>query len=239
MFKKILTNTAKDTHTYKAGLLILNDFKKFFRIFKYCSLIFTTIYFIYALTMQIGNTIANIILASLFVLYTTFDIATHKLKIRKTKKVVKRSYKWLKLGIKAFTLGSMLYGLYTATTSVNPISIILATLMIIFWVLQILLELIIEVVEDKWQLLSNSLKQDVEDIKDNFKENFKNSLKETVSQSISNVSSAIQKPVKMVSNAIKSKKSKDIENKEQLLIALENNDNNKKENKFKLFKKKN
>ena len=82
--------------------------------------------------------------------------------MKTAKKIVKRSYKWIKIVIKTFTLGAMIYGIYITTTNVTPISIILATLMIILYVLQILLELACEIVEDKKDLLVEAVAKDME-----------------------------------------------------------------------------
>ena len=132
-------------------------------IFKYGSLIMMSGYFIYALVMQTGNFIANIILATLFVLYTLYEFLIMKKLNKETNKVVKRSYKWSKLLIKTFTLGAMLYGIYTASTNVSAISTILATLMIILWILQVLLEIVVEVIEDKVNLVIEAFEQDKEE----------------------------------------------------------------------------
>lgn len=145
--------------------LIIDDIKKYYKIFKYGSLVLTAAYFIYALISHTGYFIANIVLATLFVLYTIFEFLTLKRDIKLAKKVVKRSYVWIKLLIKAFTLGAMIYGIYTATTNVSPISTILATLMIILWVLQFLLEILVEVIEDKIDLLKAGMNQDWENFK--------------------------------------------------------------------------
>ena len=149
-------------YTRTAIDIIITDIKKFATIFNYGSLIFTSAYFIYALVTKTGNFIANIILASLFVGYTIFYFITRSMEMKTAKKVVKRSYKWIKIVIKTFTLGAMIYGIYTATTNVTPISIILATLMIILYVLQILLELACEIVEDKKDLLVEAVAKDME-----------------------------------------------------------------------------
>ena len=156
-------------YTKEAINLIIEDFKKYMNIFKYGSLIFTVAYFIYAISMRTGNLIANIVLASLFVAYTIFDFVTSKKEIKEAKRIVKRSYKWSKLLIKTFTLGAMLYGIYTATTNVSAISTILATLMIILWVLQVLLEIVVEVIEDKVNLVIEAFKEDT-DIKGNIQD---------------------------------------------------------------------
>lgn len=156
-------------YTKEAINLIIEDFKKYMNIFKYGSLIFTVAYFIYAISMRTGNLIANIVLASLFVAYTIFDFVTSKKEIKEAKRIVKRSYKWSKLLIKTFTLGAMLYGIYTATTNVSAISTILVTLMIILWVLQVLLEIAVEVIEDKVNLVIEAFKEDI-DIKGNIQD---------------------------------------------------------------------
>ena len=156
-------------YTKEAINLIVEDFKKYMNIFKYGSLIFTVAYFIYAISMRTGNLIANIVLASLFVAYTIFDFVTSKKEIKEAKRIVKRGYKWSKLLIKTFTLGAMLYGIYTATTNVSAISTILATLMIILWVLQVLLEIVVEVIEDKVNIVIEAFKEDI-DIKGNIQD---------------------------------------------------------------------
>lgn len=149
-------------YTRTAIDIIISDIKKFSTIFNYGSLIFTSAYFIYALVTKTGNFIANIILASLFVGYTIFYFITRSMEMKTAKKIVKRSYKWIKIVIKTFTLGAMIYGIYITTTNVTPISIILATLMIILYVLQILLELACEIVEDKKDLLVEAVAKDME-----------------------------------------------------------------------------
>ena len=149
-------------YTRTAIDIIISDIKKFSTIFNYGSFIFTSAYFIYALVTKTGNFIANIILASLFVGYTIFYFITRSMEMKSAKKIVKRSYKWIKIVIKTFTLGAMIYGIYITTTNVTPISIILATLMIILYVLQILLELACEIVEDKKDLLVEAVAKDME-----------------------------------------------------------------------------
>lgn len=211
----IIKNTINDTKTFQALRLILNDFKKLFKFFKYASLVFTSAYFIFAFITDIGNKIANIVLASLFVTYTLFDLITSRFKIKKTKKIVKRSYKWLRLLTNAFTLGSMLYGIYTATTNVSAIAIIIATLMIILWVLQLFLEIAIEVFEDKWEFISNSFRDDMENIKTIVWNNVKESVSDKVKETTKNVvNTVIREPAQKISKKIEELKNKR-ENKKQ------------------------
>ena len=152
-------------YTKEAVEILKEDFKRYSRVFKIGSLVFTSAYFLYALISQTGIFAVNIALASLFVAYTIFELIINATGHKTAKMVVKRTYKWVTLGIRAFTLGSMLYGIYTATTKVSAISTIIATLMIILWVFQILLEIVVEIVESKIDLFDKAIKQDVEDIK--------------------------------------------------------------------------
>ncbi len=145
--------------------LILEDIRKYGNIFRYGSLSFTSVYFIYALVAKTGNFYANLILAILFFSYTLFDFLTRKRNVKKVKKVVQRSYSVVKFSIRAFTLGATIYGLYTASTNTNPISTVLTTLMIIMWVLQVLMELVGYVFEDKKDLLLAGINKDLENLK--------------------------------------------------------------------------
>lgn len=151
-------------HTREAFNLILKDCKRYCNFFKIFSLIFTSLYFVYSLLSKTGIVVVNIILATLFVSYTIFELVVKNKGFKATKIVVKRSYKWINLSLKAFTLASMLYGIYTATTNVSAFSTIIATLMIILWVIQVLFELLVEILESKWDMLLSGLKKDFEPI---------------------------------------------------------------------------
>ena len=144
--------------------IILEDLKKWSKCFKIGFSIFTLVYFIYSFVMEKGNLYVNIVLITLYAIYTIFEPATYKKDMKKVKKIFSRSYKWSKLLIKAFTLGSMLYGIYVASSKVDGISIILATLMIIIWVLQVLLEILIVVIEPKVKLVIAGVLSDVKPV---------------------------------------------------------------------------
>lgn len=152
-------------YTRTAINILIEDIKRFSTYFKYGSLVFTTAYFIYALITQKGVFIANIILASLFLLYTFFDFFYAKKTEKFVKKIVRKSYKWVRLAIKAFTLGALVYGVYTATTQVSAMATILTTLMIMLWIMQVVFELLIEIIERKVDMIISGFNQDIEDIK--------------------------------------------------------------------------
>lgn len=151
-------------YTKAAVTMIIEDIKRYAKIFQYGSSIFIVIYYIYAFITQKGNLIANAILASLFVAYTIFLYFVPKSKNKKVQRVVRRTYKWINLSIKAVTLGIMIYGVYMATTEVTPINTILSSLMIFLWIIQILLELVIKIIQDKSDLFIAAWTKDLENM---------------------------------------------------------------------------
>lgn len=152
-------------YTKAAVDIIIGDVKRYCNLFKYGSMIFTIAYLVYALVMKTGNLVINGVLLGLFVLYIFLDFITNKKDFKLLKKFVKRSYKGIKFTNKTFSLGVMIYGIFLASSNASGISIILATLMIITWVLQALLELIIMIFEDKKDLLVEGFNKDIENIK--------------------------------------------------------------------------
>lgn len=133
--------------------IILEDIKKWSKIFKIVFSIFTLLYLSYSIIVDNGIFHINIALISLYVIYTILELVTYRRQMKRFKKIVERSYKWSALSLKAFTLGTLLYGVYVGTHDLTGLSMILTTLMIILWTLQVLLEIIIFVMEPKVKLM--------------------------------------------------------------------------------------
>lgn len=155
-------------YTKAAVSVFIRDMKIIANIFKYGALSLSLAYYIYALVVGIGNNIINIILVSIIGCFALFELITLPFDINKlTKKIVNKIYKWSKLVIKAFTLGTTLYSLYLSSTTTNGLSIVLATLTTIIFVLQLIIE-IISILFDRYKdLLFEAAKQDVDEMKNN------------------------------------------------------------------------
>lgn len=151
----------------KAGLnIIIDDIKKLAKIFKYGSLIFSIIYYIVAICLKIGILVVNIIFLLLLISYTIFDLIIDKKK-KENKLIIRkisRSYTTIKIILRGFTLLVTLYGMYLGTSNTSPISIILATLMIILWILEVLFEVIARYVTNKKDLIVTAFKKDIDPI---------------------------------------------------------------------------
>ncbi len=134
-------------NTKNALTSTINDFKAIYKTIKVISLIFTFAYLAYVFIAKVGNFWVNVALADVTVLYYVFFVFMVKRQNTPTHKVVKRIYHWAKLLVRAASLGILLYGMAVSPQKTPPLSIILATLTIIVWVLQVIFELICNLLE--------------------------------------------------------------------------------------------
>ena len=112
-------------YTKAAIDILIYDIRKYCNIFKYASIIFTFIYLGYSLYSSSGSLVVNVILLFTLVFYFIFDLYTRNKDLKQLKKIVRRVYKVIKYSMKTFTIGIMVYGIYTASTNVHAITIIL------------------------------------------------------------------------------------------------------------------
>lgn len=155
-------------YTKAAIDVVIRDIKILSNILKYLTIILSLAYYIYALIAQVGNSVVNIVLISLIGCFLVFELITIKIDINKiTKRVIRRIYRWSKLIIKASVLAATLYSLYLTSLTTNGLTIVLSTLTIIFFIIQLIVELLRFLFERYKDLLLDAVKQDI----DNFKEN--------------------------------------------------------------------
>lgn len=156
-------------YTKAAMEKIQSDFKIFVYRFTFASQILYIGYLLYMIFAPLGLLWANIPLLCISVAYfIIFLIATRPSladKTKKLKKVSQNIYTRTKLLIKFFTLGITLYGIYATTAHVTPFSIILTTLSILAWVLQVLFHIVLTYFIDRFNLLKEGLEADWKAIK--------------------------------------------------------------------------
>lgn len=141
------------------------DLKRFGFTFNIATEIFSILYLIYAIAVGGGYLIANIILAALSLSYLIFYVITHNNPDAKAACVLtKAAYKWVKLGIKAFTLGVTVYGIYIATEHVTLVSIVMASAMVISWTLNVILTLSINYFSAKAKFIIAAIEADFENM---------------------------------------------------------------------------
>ena len=144
----------------------VNKFKMLLNFFKINSLLMTLVYFIYALVTERGNDIINIVLTVIYFIYMVITIIGILKNDKSVKKVAKKGYKWSKMLIKLFTLVSTLYGIYTATTDVTFVSVLMAVFMTSFYLMKLFFSLMVEIISHKVKkvagIFKNKNKDEVE-----------------------------------------------------------------------------
>ena len=166
LFSKIAGKFVKDrtVNTKTALQLIVEDFKRYILILKWIFLAFSFATIIYSIVAQIGNLIINCILLGVLLVYALLD-AIFKLKQKPDpSKKLRIIYAWTRIALNAAALVSSLYAIYSATSNeIKPISIVLATLSLIMFILKVLTEICMEIFQSKWTLLKNAMIMDAKE----------------------------------------------------------------------------
>ena len=162
IMQKMKKNPLK--YTSAAIQLIFDDVKRVAFAVKILSMLATAFYLTFMIIRGTGNLYANIVLLSLLVMYSIFDLVT-SINIKEHKHIrkhVKRFYKIAKIIVKAGVLATNLYGIYVATTITSATTLISTVLSLVLWVISILLEIIIYIVERRIALVKESFAKDME-----------------------------------------------------------------------------
>ena len=166
IFGKMLGNFAKErvSNTKTAFQLIIEDFKRYVLILKWVFLAFSFATIIFNLVNGVGDIIINWCLLGLLLVYSILDTLFRIFRKPDPTKKLRIIYAWLRIGLNGAALVSSLYAIYSAAaTEVKPISIVLATLSMIMFVLKVLLEICFEIFQSKWTLLKNAMIMDAKE----------------------------------------------------------------------------
>lgn len=137
----------------------VEDVKRVVFIYTIISLLLYTAYLVYASIVGIGNLYANVVLAVISLSYLVFYIVSEKKKLKKSSsKKIKRIYKWSKITVSAFTLGISIYGAFSNAAS--DVTIIITVFLFLGWVLQVLLEIISIIIENRIAFFTAALTKD-------------------------------------------------------------------------------
>lgn len=146
----------------------ISDLKKADYVRNVATQIIYIVYLVYTLIARTGYLAVNIILLALalsyFVFFLTITSVGKTPEGKTIKKITTRVYVWCKRLIKLFTLGLTVYGICTAVEHVSPVSVVLAALMIVGWILQILFEVIIKIVTNRIAFILEGLEADLDNM---------------------------------------------------------------------------
>ncbi len=143
------------------------DFKRFGFIYSVIVQVIYILYLAYAIANSKAIFWANVTLGAICLAYFIFYIVTHgkiDKKSKNTKKSIRRLQKYSRLLIKAFTLGTTIYSIYYTALDVTVISVVLSSLMLVGWILQVLFEIARYFFETRADIFMVGLSTDVQKI---------------------------------------------------------------------------
>ncbi len=152
-------------HTRAAINDTLCEIKAFVKVFGIVSSLIYIGYLAYTLIVKMGNFYVNVTLLALSTAYFIFSLFTSGKKgkkIKTAKRFTRRFAVWSKLLIKAYTLGVAVYGIVLSSGKPSTLSIILTVLMIVFWVIQLLAEIVVFYAERKVDVFVAAFSMDKE-----------------------------------------------------------------------------
>ena len=121
------------------------------------------IYLVYALVVGTGNVIINAVLCSLSVVFFVTYIATSLDEGKKrARKLVKITYKRIKLFIDAFSLAIAIYSIYIAAERATVISILLTVASLFGWIVKVSMDVAVRFIEARVALITAAWKMDTE-----------------------------------------------------------------------------
>ncbi len=166
LFSKSASSFVKErvSNTKTAFQLIIDDFKRYVLIMKWVFLSLSVATIVYGIVTRTGDIIINSTLLAVLLSYAILDTIFRLRANPNPNKKLRVIYAWIRIGLNALALASSIYALYSSTiTQVKPIEIVLASLSMLMFILKVLLEITLEVISSKWELLKNAMIMDAKE----------------------------------------------------------------------------
>lgn len=156
-------------YTKAAFSKIMNDLKRLLYVIELVSNFFTIVYLVYSIIVGNGYLWANIPLlvltAGFFIFFLVVTRGRYDYdKNNRLRKKVKTFVKYGKRIIKTGTLGISVYGFFLLGSKATPINALLTALMIIGWVLQIVFDIVVHVINSYVSLVTAGIETDIQNI---------------------------------------------------------------------------
>ena len=152
------------SNTKTAFQLIVEDFKRYVVIMKWVFLGLSAATLIYGIASKTGNLIINCCLLGVLLVYSILDTLFRLSANPNPTKKLRIIYAWVRIFLNAAAIAGSVYALYSSTINqVKPIEIVLAALSMMMFILKVLLEITLEVISSKWDLLKNAMIMDAKE----------------------------------------------------------------------------
>ena len=156
----------------------LNDIKNIIRFFAISAQVVYLVYLAYAFFAKSGIQLVNGVLFLLSLAYFIFylyiskkadtDDKEEKQQLRTFSKIGKRFYKRSKILVNLFPLGVSIYSICLTSNNLNFFTLLTTVFMLFSWILQVLGEIVIAIVEKRASLFEEAFNADLNSIKDTF-----------------------------------------------------------------------
>ena len=121
------------------------------------------VYLVYALAVGSGNPFVNATLCALTVIFfISYVITSLDEKKKRTRKIVKRTYKRVKMFLDAFSLAIAIYSVYIAAEHATVISILLTVGSLIGWIAKVSFTILASFLEARFKLMIAAFHVDFE-----------------------------------------------------------------------------
>ena len=150
-------------HTKAALDLILDDMRSWGMRFRIAFAAVTSLYMLYAILAPVGHVVLNSVLLALMLGYTVCAICLSQGKLGPRVRVWLH-YRWVRIALRAFALGTTLYGAYAALTELDGWALLISLLSVITWVLEVVIALLVTIAEPKIKLIYAGFLEDTRPI---------------------------------------------------------------------------
>ena len=152
------------SNTKTAFQLIVEDFRRYVMIMKWVFLALSAATLTYGIVTRTGSWIINAALIAVLFIYALLDTIFRIRRNPNPTKKLRVGYAWIRITLNAMSIAGSVYALYSSTINqVKPIEIVLAALSMMMFILKVLLEITLEVLSSKWDLLKNAMIMDAKE----------------------------------------------------------------------------
>ncbi len=141
------------------------DFKKIGHVFSVVTQLIYIAYLVYSIVVQSGRWWIKTIFLALSVGYFIFYMVVYHTQNNQLNKRGTKIYKRSKLLLKLFELVVAFYSISVTTNDTSTLSVILLAMMLVGWLLQVVFDIIVSILEKRIQLFIEAVKADWQEVK--------------------------------------------------------------------------
>ena len=150
-------------HTRAIGKKVMGELRFLGDILSFLLQLLYIGFLVFSLVTNRGNHILNTVLLCItasFFIFMLYSVISRDSLSKNTARKIKHAYRITLLLFKAFSLCVTIYGIYVAFDDFNPVSVILAALMFVAWVLGVLVEFVRIILERYTDLMTSAIIKD-------------------------------------------------------------------------------